>query len=30
VVRLDSRAGTGALPQLKYVNDTGHLRQMAI
>ncbi len=30
VVRLDSRVGTGALPQLKYVNDTGHLRRMAL
>ncbi len=30
VVRLDSRVGIGALPQLKYVNDTGHLRQMAL
>ncbi len=29
VVRLDSRAGVGALPQLKYVNDAGHLRRVS-
>ncbi len=27
VVRLDSRAGIGVLPQLKCSNDTGHLRE---
>ncbi len=27
VVRLDNRAGIGALPQLKFSNDTGHLRE---
>lgn len=29
VVRLDSRAGVGALPQLKCVNDAGHLRRVS-